>query len=507
LLTDGEPTQDFNPPRGIAKTLEGRLSTLPSDALTIHCCGYGYGDTLDSPLLRNIALLGSGSFNYVPDGSMVGTVFIHLMCNLMAVCLNSIVLELRPSDSKVTFNDPEQSIVKVGFLRPGQTRNIYVPYTGSSSKQCPVEISEVLNCEPFKPAIRYQQAIVDVHFQTLRTLFVDAITESMAKAGNKEIAGARGVVQAAFDKLKAFKKDPSVVAMMSDLIDADAEKGQVDKALQNWEKWGCHYLPSLWFAHTRQEKANFKDASMEMYSTIQLDRMIEEAEVTFTRIPPPTPSLDPQAASTLNMGNLMNRSTGCFDGSSLLILNDLSVVCMDKVEAGMVLKGGYTVKCVVKYAVENEISYIFRPKHDPSSLGITAWHPVQTDDGEWEFPCESSRFTKNVETCDAVYNLILDKGHIAEFCGMQCATLGHGFAQAIVSHPYFGSQAVIDDLKKMKGFYLGFVFVQEPEFVRDKETGMVTKIVDATGKSRERFHFDVHLDVSAPDRFQKFSRL
>lgn len=51
-------------------------------SFTVHTFGYGYN--LDSGLLYNIALEGTGMYSYIPDCSMVGTIFVNFLSNTLA---------------------------------------------------------------------------------------------------------------------------------------------------------------------------------------------------------------------------------------------------------------------------------------------------------------------------------------------------------------------------------------------------------------------------------------
>lgn len=94
LQTDGESDPSLNPPRGIVDTFKSWLDKHSDTQVTVHTVGYGFGSALDMPLLRQIAEAGRGTVNYVPDGSMIGTVFIHLMSNLMSCHYRNLKLQV-----------------------------------------------------------------------------------------------------------------------------------------------------------------------------------------------------------------------------------------------------------------------------------------------------------------------------------------------------------------------------------------------------------------------------
>ena len=64
--------------------------------------------------------------------------------------------------------------------------------------------------------------------------------------------------------------------------------------------------------------------------------------------------------------------------------------------------------------------------------------------------------------------------------GLQCVTLAHGLvdepaaAGQVVSHAYFGTPAVLQDLKQMRGWQQGLVTLQQGRcIVRDPLSGRV----------------------------------
>ena len=84
LLSDGEP--NLNPPRGIVPTLKKFLDLEKIPYPNIHVFGYGY--ELDSSLLSEIAEIGYGTYSYIPDCSMVGTVFVNFMASALSAVTN-----------------------------------------------------------------------------------------------------------------------------------------------------------------------------------------------------------------------------------------------------------------------------------------------------------------------------------------------------------------------------------------------------------------------------------
>ena len=45
--------------------------------------------------------------------------------------------------------------------------------------------------------------------------------------------------------------------------------------------------------------------------------------------------------------------------------------------------------------------------------------------------------------------------------GIQCVSLGHSYKGKVVEHDYFGSEKIINDLQKIKGWEKGAVVLEE----------------------------------------------
>ena len=57
-------------------------------------------------------------------------------------------------------------------------------------------------------------------------------------------------------------------------------------------------------------------------------------------------------------------------------------------------------------------------------------------------------------------------------------TLGHNIIENdVIKHPFFGTDVVINDLKKIKGFNEGYITLNMEDFIRDNDTGKVINII------------------------------
>lgn len=284
--------------------------------------------------------------------------------------------------------------------------------------------------------------------------------------------------------------DPHAKAIAQDL------SGQVTEALQRapedyFNKWGRHYLPSLVRAHLLQQCNNFKDPGIQFYGGQLFETIRDKVEDIFVKLPPPKPTARVNnygggrgggaakaSAPLASMRTYYDASGGCIAGECEVRMADGSVkrvaevVRGDKVCAS--LSGEHAeVVCVIKTAC-------FGGKESlvtlPGGLRLTPYHPVHKEDG-WYFPLDLATPERDA-ACDAVYNFVLAGGHAMVVNGVECVTLGHGLSAPVVAHPYFGTQAVVDDLRKMRGWEAGRVelfphLCAGRSMVRDEKTGMV----------------------------------
>ncbi len=94
LFTDGESNND--PPRGIVPTLTDYLHNH-SGKNNITLNTYGFGNNINSKLLYDISQLKNGIFGFIPDATMIGTVFINSIAYMM-------------DNKTVSLSEPEEEI-------------------------------------------------------------------------------------------------------------------------------------------------------------------------------------------------------------------------------------------------------------------------------------------------------------------------------------------------------------------------------------------------------------
>ena len=98
------------------------ISKHPDFNFQINTFGFGY--KLDSVLLCNLAKEGHGSFTFIPNACVVGTVFVHSLSNAVATLAQKCKIQLEPLRDDVRLESP--NTIDMSPLQFGQTRSAMV---------------------------------------------------------------------------------------------------------------------------------------------------------------------------------------------------------------------------------------------------------------------------------------------------------------------------------------------------------------------------------------------
>jgi len=477
--TDGESDPSYDPVMGVVGSIVAWKERHPTIKFTLHTIGYGYGDALQSDLLREIAKVGGGDFYYVPDGSVLAQVAIHLFANLATVTHTDMSLRLISCD---------RAFIPVGFLNAGQPRTFVVRGApeGVVARLC--SNGQTLCTEEIGTEVG-EMTETDIN-ALAQSLFVNSLSTH----------GTTLNVPSLQAMLKRNGDTPYITALLTDLEHPDLYKGQIGKAFlpANYAKWGKHYLPGVISGHGKQWPMNFKDESSAHYSGPVTKRAIADGVVIYEGLPPIKTSFTASGSGSGYGGAPTHIAPsalgggGCFTGDTLVDtlvvtrLSDIHSVTrtegkrIDEIRAGDILvpfQDGLPpnrVKCVVRYDVTAP-----QPIVRFGGAGLTEFHPVMYG-GTWVHP----RILKapSLESVDAVYNLVLESGHrIVLNGGTVACTLAHPFHGPVISHSYFGAPVpgkphCLDDLKNAKGWDAGYVVCKNTREIRDS-AGEIERLV------------------------------
>ncbi|KAI6783471.1 Inter-alpha-trypsin inhibitor heavy chain H3-like protein [Emericellopsis cladophorae] len=343
VLTDGMPNQ-MNPAAGFVPKLREMLP-LPASIST-----FGFGYDLDSGLLKSIAEIGGGSYAFIPDAGMIGTVFVHAIANMQSTYAINAVLELDytyplavnvstgPTVDQQAPCEQESHMrlrVPLGSLLYGQSKDVFLNVENARKKDALVsEDNAVIKAKLLYEAVHPTPKATGANEQVTLAAECSMMAESEIAADivayhesrariceflsslfhlNKieehrvispdDLPAKQQELEQLLEVLPAKQySDEKNSSLITDLV-GESPHGQVSLALKNaeyFQRWGQHYIPSLMNAHVRQECNSFKDPGPLQYGTesalfIECRKHLDSA---FDRLPPPEPAIQEQGGST-----------------------------------------------------------------------------------------------------------------------------------------------------------------------------------------------------------------
>ena len=480
LFTDGVP--NVNPIRGYDREFDSYIHNFGNFNCTINAFGFGY--SIDSELLQKFAKFGNGTYAFIPDGTFVGTIFINALANTFRTIATN-------ASCKIMYENGIVQIAKLDNILFEQNRTVIVPRISNGENLVkPIKMefkyfdivasSEII----FTNTCYLTESSPDIEEHVVRTNFANVLMNCLDIKNISEL-------MSFISKLKVSHNQSQFI---TDIL-KDAE-GQAMEAFSftpitdkhgtmcsPFDKWGRRFIPSLAEAHRTQQCNNFKDPGVQHYTGELFESLRDELNDIFNSLPPPMASIThtntrntniyAMPRAPVNMSAYNNSSGGCFNGQCLVLMSDDSLKLVKDVRVGdniMLSNKSHTkVTHMTKIKCDNN-------KINLTKIGdllITPWHPILLD-GIWQFPY-SIGITQSHE-CEYVYNFVLDIGHIVTVNGIKCVTLGHGFTDNdVVSHEYFGTHKVIDDLSILPIDSNGMIVINE--VIRNKENRLICKFI------------------------------
>lgn len=478
LLTDGVPTD--SPNRGEANSLKA-LTESRRVPCTINTFGFGY--SLKSDMLQEVAEIGNGTYAYIPDASFVGTVFVNMMANIQRIVATNVHFRVE------TESTVDEGIVP--HVGSGQSRHFVMPNTG-------FQLAEISYYDPFTQN-RQITRITNNHLkvtnddtmitiQYYRTELVDLIKNIITLGKRGTFNNQAQLLLVNKIESSSVKNDPYMQAVVSELT------GQLTKAVSKSEyfnRWGIHYLLSVNQAHRLEQCNNFKDPAVQFYGDDKFRKVRDEIDLIFDQLPAPKPSksisysysssssygFTPSYSSSyrsytpVSMSTYNSSDTGCIHGDCVVKMHDGSFKKISDIRKNDLVATpsgtGATVLCVVRTDCTGQ-------KVHMSSFGdglrLTPYHPVRIN-GEWMFPLDVNPMKEY--DCEGIYDFVLDREHIMIVNDIECCTFGHGLTDNdVIKHEYFGSK-IIDDLKELDGWNEGYVNLPFNAFQRDPVTTLI----------------------------------
>lgn len=303
LLTDGE-TEDADQLLNYLKELHGRYGgRLPSSVST-----FGFGYEIDSKLLVELASACGGTYSFIPDAGFVGTIFVNCISNLLATCCADARLKVEPATAvQQVLGGYELALgeIQLGALQYGQSNDVVLmldpeadfpfvtlEYTALGGKSCSVTATT-------------SSEVKELDVQMNRSNFVDTLAR-MVPSVEENIANAKLMLTAVAKQVSesSTAEEDRVKALLEDILGQCLEA--VEK-IENWQRWGRHYVRSVIFAHKLQQCNNFKDPGVQCYGGELFADIRDVADACFNKLP--APSVTPARYRYLGGGQLVHNAS------------------------------------------------------------------------------------------------------------------------------------------------------------------------------------------------------
>ena len=438
LFTDGEPNE--NPPKGIIPTLKEAISGIKDVNFTISTFAFGYD--VDSKLMEEIAQIGNGIYGYCPDCTMVGTIFTSYMANILTTVESTVRIDVK--------NKFLQKKFEIGGLYSDIPRHLGFFLRKSDFKN--TEITLLLGQEEYDiiKNIDYTEKNPDIMDQYYRNKLINLISRNL---DGKNLTKTEKEIKSLFDEIEKNKqKTVFMKNLLIDLIDKDPNHGQIEKAFSTeyYKVWGLDYLLSFLRFHIVEQCGNFKDQSLKLYGGNDFQEMLKVGNKIFVNLPPP--ENDCGGSKNISADDFedyfYDPYGGCFNGEAMVELKN-GKKKVKNIKKGDILSNGAKVECLIETKINKYVNVV-----NINDVYFSLYHPVEIN-GKWVFPCQHFKVTKKYIDC--WYNLVLKNKHEVVLNGVKAITLGHNRKDGILKHPYFGTNKVIDALKKYDSFNSGFI--------------------------------------------------
>jgi len=509
LLTDGVPNV---PPPG--KTHGAALKDfIKAKGLPATVSIFGFGYQLESSLLAEMAEQGQGSFFFIPDSSLMASIFINSLSQALTTAARSIQLQLTATDkTKMEVMDlldqngtsglaswiwgDDKTKINVGSVCYGQTRDIIISlpskpkilnlevimlYNTANQAGMSQKLSMKLNGTEDVDAAQ-DQLLVN---QLYRLKAVQAIDSALNFGVIKDLDEARKTIQQLMKEMMPYtKKSPYLKELLLDL------SGQVSEAISKeawFSKWGQHYLQSLTSAHRIQHCNNFKDPGVQQYAGpdfLKAQQLVNSCYFSISLPKNASVKSEQRLQQTIQMLN--NSSSTCMDGNCLVTMMDGSLRCVKDLKRGDMVqttnldltipnKNFAKITCIIKNVFPSGKTNLVTFS---GGLKLTPWHPIRlAGQAEFTFPIDHHQPIESAT--EGVYSFALDQGHVMIINGVEVISLAHGSERGILKHELFGTDRILEDLKHFPEYYedSGVITVTGKNILMDPQTSQISHLI------------------------------
>lgn len=444
IFTDGEPdSKDINKYNIL-------LDTYFSDS-NFNCIidVFGFGNSLSLNILKSIYTKGKGIFSFISDVNMMATIFNNYLANLFSTTIKNVLFsyEIEYENGDIDFK-----FIEINDLLSCQEKNFIIDiskndkigYSRLSFINLNKNIKESLTYDNIPiQEIEYSKLLFHKLRFDLINILLNISIESITLLNNLYNKYFDLVILLDNNIFTNYTKN-----LLFDIKSNDSNKGQIEKALKFYDKWGAYYLISICQSHITQTTINFKDESIQHYSGIIANNILSYLDNVFNSIPfvlieLPYSNVNSGSVNvSSNASSYNNRYAGCFDGNCLInIYNDVpEQIPLKYLKSGDVIqKNGrsiVSVQFILKTKYVNQIMYKL------GNIIGTSTHPIYDDENnKWIYLKDSPKASilenyqgdylysisafEIKEDGDAISNISLTVSSF-EIDNIKCATFGHG---------------------------------------------------------------------------------
>ncbi len=498
LLTDGVP--NIIPPRGHEYMIE-KYQKQNNFNCPINCYGFGYD--LDSPLLDSISkMTGGDGYAFIPDSSLLGTVFIHGISNFLTTAVSNVKLTIKLKRDIRFMNNKQEKCIHINSLKYGQNKDYIFDIKGEDNyddfaiatltmgdKNIHSEEVKVADIEYFKDVL-YRQKGINIMNQCYQ----------LQKFNEKQQV--KDLINPFIEELK-MNDSQFIQDMIFDF------EGQVKEALnmtsqgnkEDWySRWGKHYLLSLMSAYENQLCINFKDRGISHFGGSLFENLRDLVSDIFDDQPPPksdivqhrpymgstrggwsvgdSSSVGAVSSAPVSMRSYNNSGGGCCSHNSMIMDDNgiyTSIKSLKKGDKVMTFDENGTsvsseIECIIKTRCPSGILKMICI----DNLEITDYHPIMKQ-GTWVYPINIGEPT--LINTPYIYSLIVKNRKSVKIDDYIYATWGHKLTGPVIEHEFFGTEKVIQDIKQFPLYYKGVVYL-EPHMFKRGTDNCICNIID-----------------------------
>ena len=459
LLTDGVSNSD--PPNGILNTLIQRFDSKNLKPFSLNTFGFSYD--INSILLNDIANYYNGIFGFIPDCSMVGTVFINFISNLLTTYLTNIKMIIK-------FKNNTEKIINTGAILYESHRDFIIENEDND---------EITSIDLYYNKIKIDYTLIENENENenenkyksnkIRMDIINTIRKIINNINNNLISNNEMIINNLYNSIE--NENEEIQNYLKDYIN----DGQIKLALcRYFRTWGKHYLLSLMHGYDKQLCINFKDNGVQNFITKPFTDIRDKLELIFCNITPPQPKIIKNTTNRISsMEGYYRSDSVCFDGEGFVLLSNNTLIKINELKKGDRLFNMNNipskVECVIKQNINEEMDVCV-----VNDILISPYHPIFVFN-KWTFPAIEFKIQKKFIT--SFYNIVLDNNDTIVINYIPVITLGHNLnANPTTKHDYFGTCKIRDDLKLVKGYNEGLIECKIMQPIRCPETNNVIKI-------------------------------